>query len=185
MTVRATSVRAAVWLSLFFLAATPVFAQRPGGPGAPPHGAPGPSIGAGHPTAPRRGRGSYGYSGLPFYYDNYDYGVPLAPPPPMPQLPPYVVVQAPPPVVHPEVHEYGQASAADGAAVQPPPAFALALRDGSVHSAVAVAVQDDGLHYVDPDGRHEIVALEALDRDTTRRLNEERKLNLRLPVPAK
>lgn len=174
--------RALIWIGFVSLAATAAFAQRPTVP-APAHGAT--SAAPAHPVPPRRPAGFYGYSGLPLYYDGSDYGYAPPTPPVMPPLPPYVAVPEPPPVVHPEVHEYKQTSANEPVAVQEPPAFALALRDGSVHFAAAVSVQDDGLHYVDIDGRHETVALNALDRETTQRLNQERKLKLHLPVPAK
>jgi hypothetical protein len=60
-------------------------------------------------------------------------------------------------------------------------AFAIVLKDGSVHSAVAVTVQANGLYYVEPDGSHRLVKLDALDHEATARLNRERKLQLQLP----
>ena len=39
------------------------------------------------------------------------------------------------------------------------------------------------LSYVDPDGQHRRVSLNTVDREATRRVNRERKLELRLPPP--
>jgi hypothetical protein len=90
----------------------------------------------------------------------------------------YVVVSAAPnEPPKPEIHEYSHPSTAGGEQ-----AFAIVLKDGSVHSAVAVTVQENGLYYVEPDGRHRLVRLDALDREATARLNRERKLQLQLPA---
>ncbi|MGA2145144.1 MAG: hypothetical protein ABSH49_09300 [Bryobacteraceae bacterium] len=60
--------------------------------------------------------------------------------------------------------------------------FGIVLKDGSVRSAVAVVVDDDGLKYTDPDGRNVQLSLYAVDREKTRNLNRERNLSLWLPV---
>jgi hypothetical protein len=100
------------------------------------------------------------------------------------QPPVYVIVpQAPSDPPKPEIHEYQQPPAAPPAqlSADDPPAFAIVLKDGSVKSAVAVTAQSGGLYYVEPDGRHRLVSLDAVDREATRRLNRERKLQLQLP----
>jgi hypothetical protein len=86
--------------------------------------------------------------------------------------------QAPSDPPKPEIHEYQQPAVPSADEQQ---AFAIVLNDGSVHSAVAVTVQGNGLYYVEPDGRHRLVSLDAVDREATRRLNRERKLQLQLP----
>jgi hypothetical protein len=94
------------------------------------------------------------------------------------QPPLYVVVPtAPSAPPTPEIHEYSHPSATGDEQ-----AFAIVLKDGSVHSAVAVTVQANGLYYVEPDGAHRLVKLDALDREATARLNRERKLQLQLPA---
>lgn len=96
----------------------------------------------------------------------------------MVQQPPlYVVVPAAPSEPpKAEIHEYSHPSAAGDEQ-----AFAIVLKDGSLHSAVAVTVQENGLYYVEPDGGHRLVRLDALDREATARVNRERKLQLQLP----
>ena len=176
------------WLSFLFLCvlcASAAFGQRAIGPG-PARGGMNPGSRPTHLLPPRRfGPGFAAFPALPAYFDDYDYGYAPAvyqPPAPPPQ-PPVVIVQEPPPIVRSEIREYKQLAPNEPAAAQEQPAYALALRDGSVRSAVAVVVQQNGLLYVDPDGRHELVSLDAVDRETTRKLNQERKLRLQLPVP--
>jgi hypothetical protein len=98
----------------------------------------------------------------------------------MEQPPP--VQQAPCETVRSEIHEYNP-TAAEPVPGEEQPAFAIVLRDGSVHSAVAVSVQDEVLNYVDPDGEHRRVPLDTVDRQATRRVNRERKLELHVPPP--
>jgi hypothetical protein len=122
-----------------------------------------------------------GFYSLPIS-GGYDYG--YAPPNVVviQQPPPYVVIEPPaapqPPVVS-AILEYKVAEAP--AVVSEPASFGIVLKDGSSRDAIAVTVQDNVVHYVDADGRHERVALDTVDRDATRRLNRERKLDLRLP----
>ena len=63
-----------------------------------------------------------------------------------------------------------------------PQAFAIVLKDGSTLSAVSVFASDDGLHYVDPDERHLLISMSAIDRPATLKLNRARNLNLYLPA---
>jgi hypothetical protein len=124
------------------------------------------------------GFGGYGFGG----YD-YDY---------VPQAPNVVVVEPPPPVYVPVperppetatmvIHEYQSPAAATQAPEGDQPVFAIVLKDSTILSATAVVVQNDALHIVDPDGGHQRVPMEAVDREATRRVNRERKLQLQLP----
>ena len=65
--------------------------------------------------------------------------------------------------------------------VEDPPSFAIALKNGTKISAAAIWVQGNDVHYMDADGAHKQVALDAIDRDATRQLNRARNLVLRLP----
>jgi hypothetical protein len=184
--------KAIVWLGLMGLVAHGAFGQgarrmMQGDINRPPPPAP---AAARFPPPPRPanrlrapifplGFGGYGFGG-------YDYGY-------VPQPPNVVVIEAPPPVYAPVperppetatmvIHEYQSPSAA---ATQGPegdqPTFAIVLKNTTILSATAVIVQNDGLHIVDPDGGHQQVAMGAVDREATRRVNRERKLQLQLP----
>jgi hypothetical protein len=86
------------------------------------------------------------------------------------------------PAVTPEIHEYS-APAAPSSETEPA-TFAIVLKDGKMLSAAAVTVQGSALQIVDPDGEHQRVPLDTIDRETTRRRNAERNLRLQLPAPA-
>jgi hypothetical protein len=134
----------------------------------------------------------FGYAYLP--YDSGDaYG--YAPQQVLFVQQPLLSVQPPaPPVVEPPVHpvvaDYKWPAA--GAAASPsalsttsesePQAFAIVLKDGSTLSAVTVFASDDGLHCVDPDGRHLRISMSEVDRAATLKLNRARNLNLHLPA---
>jgi hypothetical protein len=134
-------------------------------------------------TEPRR----FFPSAFPLFLGDYGYGYESYAPAPsvvVLEQPPFYVVAPPAPSVppKPEIHEYQPAAAALApSAVGEEQAFAIVLRDGSVHSAVAVTVQHSALYYVEPGGGHRLVSLEAVDREATLRLNRERKLQLQLP----
>jgi hypothetical protein len=194
-----------IWLSLFALLANGANAQHRGGPG----GVGGVGVGRGFGQggfAPRelqhgrflggylnRGNRSafpygYGYGwfggGLFPYDTGADYGYP---PQPAPMLdappPPQFMFQPLPRPVQGVIHDY--TSSAPSPVTSPtgePPMFGIVLKDGSVRSAVAVVVDDDGLKYTDPDGRNVQLSLYAVDREKTRNLNRERNLSLWLPV---
>jgi hypothetical protein len=120
--------------------------------------------------------------GFPWLFGDYGYGYDGYAPAPsvvMVQQPPLYVLMPPAPSEppRPEIHEYQSAAPT----ANEDQAFAIVLRDGSVHSAVAVTVQKGTLYYVEPDGAHRLVAVDALDREATQRLNRERKLQLQLP----
>jgi hypothetical protein len=102
----------------------------------------------------------------------------------MEQPPPQTIVQqAPRETVRSVIHEYKPTATSEPVPGEEQPAFAIVLKDGSVQSAMAGAVQDEVVHYVDPDGQHRRVSLDTVDREATRRVNRERKLELRLPPP--
>ena len=183
--------RTVAGLALIALAATAAFGQRAGSltreqPGTNHGNAQGAAGGPRFPRGPGFARPVF-----PLYPAAYDYGYPpgydynYAPGPTVvivPPPPPYVVVQeAPPPIVRPEIREY-QPPSFQPTTGEEPPSFSIALKDGSVHSAVAVAVDNDTVRYVDPDGAHQSVALGAVDREATARLNRARNLQLRLPA---
>ena len=62
--------------------------------------------------------------------------------------------------------------------------FLIALRDSSVYSAVAYWIEGDTLHYITPQGKHNQVSLELVDRTLSEKLNQGRRVEFRLP-PAK
>lgn len=88
----------------------------------------------------------------------------------------------PPPAVpaHPVIHDYNwndQSSA--GASTEG--TFTIALKDGSLRSAVTAWVEDRSLHYIDPQDRQAVLSSDLIDRDTTKRLNHEKNLHIELP----
>jgi hypothetical protein len=133
--------------------------------------------------SPQRGQRSQGFYGLPYYPAAYsDSEAPtsggltiiqqFAPPP--------AVVSAEEPLpVAPQIREYPtpQAPAPAGE----PATFAIVLKDGKTLSAAAVTAQGAALQIVDPDGGHQRVPLDSIDREATRRRNAERNLRLQLP----
>ncbi len=125
---------------------------------------------------------------LPLFAGGSDYGYPSSPniiivQQPAPQM---IVQQTPRDVVRPEIHDYKESPPA--AAAAPPTArgeeaaFVIALNDRSYHSANAVWVQNNVLHYIDREDRHHQVPLQSVDRESTRKLNRERKLDFWLPA---
>ncbi len=178
-------------LWLVFLPASSAFAQL----GAPPLVRPIPRAGMAGPGFRSESRAPFGRrsgsSFYPSYFGDYDYGYGYSGYAPAPnvvvvqQPAPYIMLpEAPPEPARPEIHEYGSGAPAP----VPSPdeesaAFTIVLKDGSVRSAVAVAVQDNMVHLVEPDGRHGRVSLDAVDRDATRRRNRERHMELQLPAP--
>lgn len=92
-----------------------------------------------------------------------------APPPPPPPQP-----------VRAEIREYKWNTSAETAGEQPA-TFTIVLKDGSRRYPVAAWIEKDSLHYIDSEGHHAALAASTIDRDTTERLNREKKLNLQLP----
>jgi endonuclease YncB( thermonuclease family) len=74
------------------------------------------------------------------------------------------------------------------APVEPPAenvTFLIALKDSSVYTAVAYWVEGDTLHYITPQGRHNQVSLELVDRALSEKLNQGRKVEFKLPTSGK
>lgn len=59
--------------------------------------------------------------------------------------------------------------------------YLIALRDGTIYAAVGYWTEDNQLHWITLQGKRHAVALEALDRPLTQRLNRERGLEIELP----
>ncbi len=59
--------------------------------------------------------------------------------------------------------------------------FLIALKDSSVYSAVAYWLEGDTLHYITPQGKHNQVSLDLVDRAISEKLNQGRKVEFRLP----
>ena len=113
-----------------------------------------------------------------------------------PTVPQVIVNQGyAPETANPAIREYSAEGSPDvtiyNAPVRPPaePAsqngssYLVAFKDHSIYSAMAFWVQGDTLHYVTPQGVHNQVSLDLVDRDFTEQLNRER--NLRFNLPAK
>ena len=78
----------------------------------------------------------------------------------------------PQPVTH-EYNWHGTESASDS--------FSIALKDGTVRFVRLVWMQEGALHYTSKDGAEGSIVIESIDKDTTRRLNAEKGINLALP----
>jgi len=97
--------------------------------------------------------------------------------------PPAVIEVAPPKPIQSTLWEAPGLKSGEQPASEEPRTYSIALKDGSTVSAAAVWVQDSAVHYMDADGGHKQVPLEAIDREITRRLNRAQNLVLRLPPP--
>jgi hypothetical protein len=99
-----------------------------------------------------------------------------------------IVQPSPPPIspappaqpAHAEIKEYKWNEPA-GAGGDGATTFTIALKDGSMRYPVAVWVQDRDLHFVDTQGRQQVLSSDLIDRITTERLNRQNNLNLQLP----
>jgi len=107
---------------------------------------------------------------------------------PYPQSPNVIIVYPPAPSAPapsgPEIIS-SQSEVRDDAADAPkrdPVFFLIPLKDHSVHSAVAYWVEGDALHFVTTQGKHDQVAIEAVDRAVSEKLNEGREIRFRLPA---
>jgi hypothetical protein len=189
--------------SLFSMLAVTAFAQHGGGHGgghsggshaASSRGISGARAGFSGSNRGRQGFGrfayipwwsGYGYPwlggyGLGDYWDyGYDYPpeAPWATEPAPPQPMPFpVIAQAPPRPIHPEIKEYNPPDTGDS---KP---FSIALKDGSVRSALAVwTTDDDTLHYIDGEGHPGQTPLDAVDRAATKKLNDGKNVQSWLP----
>ena len=61
-----------------------------------------------------------------------------------------------------------------------PVVYLLAMKDGSVYSAVAYWVEDSTLHYITPKHAHNHASLDLVDREITDQVNRERKVPFKL-----
>lgn len=59
--------------------------------------------------------------------------------------------------------------------------YLLALKDGTLRQAVAFWAEGGKLHYVQPGHKQDALALADLDRESTKRFNTERGIEIRLP----
>jgi hypothetical protein len=59
--------------------------------------------------------------------------------------------------------------------------FLLALKDGTLRQSVAFWAEGDKLHYVQPDHKQDAITLTNLDRESTKRFNAERGIEIKLP----
>lgn len=134
----------------------------------------------------RFGYGAYpygaGYGYFPALIADYEYPLPPSPYPPPCAAPsdaetPAQITPAVEPA-HPIVHEYDFKEEVTNAG-SAPQTFTIALKDGSTRSASFIWIQDRQLHYLAPDGTQAALAADQLDRDATRRLNG----NIRLQLP--
>jgi hypothetical protein len=62
-----------------------------------------------------------------------------------------------------------------------PKIFLLALKDGTLRQSVAFWAEGDKLHFVQPDHKQDSVLKTNLDRESTKRFNSERGLDIKLP----
>jgi hypothetical protein len=139
--------------------------------------------GAGVGLAPAAGFGRFGV-GFPAFYSLPIVASPYAVAPAAPSVTivqqfgsPAAAPAAPQEAVRSEIREYPRAAASPVG----PGAYAIVLKDGAVHSAIAVTAQYNEIHYVDPAGEHHRLPAGAVDREATRKRNEERGLRLSLP----
>jgi len=89
---------------------------------------------------------------------------------------PPMFIQAPPKPIHPEIKEYN-----------PPPEkgdaspFSIAMKDGSVRSAMAVWTVGESLDYVDGHGKAGQAPIDSVDREATKKLNPGKNVQAWLP----
>jgi hypothetical protein len=135
----------------------------------------------------------YGYPVFVSGYPANDYPAEAAPP----QQQPDTTVIDPPQPAAAIVERFGSddardpttptAAADDLQPVEEPPSTAepshylIAFTDHSIYSAVAYWVDGDTLHYFTSGNTHNQVSVSLVDRDLTKRLNEESGLELKLP----
>src|SRR5262249_34237194 len=95
-------------------------------------------------------------SGFPVVAGGFDYGYPATPNVIIVQQPvPQTILEEKPREVRPEIREYKEGG------LPPPalsrgeqPAFVIVLKNGTTHLAVVMWVQENLVHYHDPEGRH-------------------------------
>jgi hypothetical protein len=87
-------------------------------------------------------------------------------------------VSPPPPPATPVVLEYSWPDSGSGSAT----AFAIVSKDGTVHRALAVWLQDESLCFTTPQGIGQQLPLTQVDGKATTRINAELKLKLPMPL---
>ena len=143
---------------------------------------------------PFSGRGEFGGRGrggfvpvpyaIPIYVGWYPY-----PPPAQPNItivmpPAPAAGEAPPPSADSSPLQFYQAPRVSNTTEDQGVVFLIALKDGSVYSAVAYWAAGETLHYVTPQGKHNQVSLGLVDRGVSSKLNQGRRVEFALP-PAK
>jgi len=111
--------------------------------------------------------------------------------PPQQQAPPQVIINqtfvspGTQPAAEPEpdtgVYQAPSRPLAEGTSSTKVPVFLIAYADHSVYTAVAYWVEDDTLHYITTDGKHNQASLALIDRKMSEDLNKERDIDFRLP----
>lgn len=173
--------------------------------GIPPIGSPLPSLGINAPASAfftgilaRDTFPGWSFPYYPFFggYGGYGYGyegyAPAAASPSViviqPMTPEMMGIQRKPPEpAKLEIRDYKPAAGAEAqpaaapAQLGPRQLFSIAMKNGSRDLAMAAWVQDDCLNYINERGRSQRVALGAVDRNMTERLNREKDLSLWLP----
>lgn len=132
------------------------------------------------------GYGGLGWDGYPYSGDGgylANYGEAFQPPPNIIVVPPFREAPVeppppPPPPPRPETHEYNWPSSGDN----PGAAFSIVLKDGTVHRAAAVWVQDNTICFITPGGTGGQLPLTSANREDTHRANAEQNLALSLPA---
>ena len=86
-----------------------------------------------------------------------------------------------PEIAKPQLHEYKEPPGTTPATGEQP-VFSLQLKGGSTQPAVLVWVSSGMVHYLDRQNKGHAVALDAVDREATLRVNREKNLELHLPL---
>ena len=100
----------------------------------------------------------------------------------MEPAPPTVIYQTygtPPAPARASIREYPENSSA--APTYEAPIYLIALRDGSIRAATAYWVEGNTLHYVTLQHERKQISLDDVDRGFSERLNQERRVDFRLP----
>lgn len=150
------------------------------------------------------GYGGYGYGYWPGYYDAYDYpgysypaysyASPAYSYQGYQQQPSNVTVVYPPenqqtvvervnPVIR-EYDQYGQQVGGGGPSVSgstTPALYLIAFRDHTIRAAVAYWVEGNTLHFVTAEHESKTATLDAIDRELSRQINNERHVQFSLP----
>lgn len=87
-----------------------------------------------------------------------------------------------PEVAKPVLREYSNISKPyENFTPNAPKVFLIALKDGTLRQSVAFWAEGEKLHFVQPDHKQDSVLLTNLDRESSKRFNSERGLEIKLP----